>query len=354
MNKRFLKTFYAFLRLVVGLGIIFSIGTRIDFSEFQGVLQDCLRQWRWVAAALVLAGCILGLGAVRWRLMLRACAVPLPSGRLWRIYLIGHFFNAFMLGMAGGDLVRVFYTARATGCRKTQALGTVLMDRLSGMGMVYLVAGMMMAIHVDLFRSEWRLHLPALIMLGMIAGGCLLALLVFNVHRFRRWRVFNMVRRYPRLAEFMHNLLLAVDVFRQRPLLILQSSALSLIGQILLVLQCYCLGRSLMLPLGFFDYLAVIPLIASIAAIPVTPGGLGIREVLAVSMLGALGVPSSRSLPLSLMIYGSSLAWSLVGGLFFVIYSSSAGHTVREEVAELHEEVTGETGEAGVAGAHQQ
>jgi len=48
-----------------------------------------------------------------------------------------------------------------------------------------------------------------------------------------------------------------------------------------------------------------------VAAIPVTPGGLGSREAACVLMLGRFGVPAETALATSLLIY----AWLLLIGL---------------------------------------
>ena len=98
----------------------------------------------------------------------------------------------------------------------------------------------------------------------------------------------------------------------------------------------------------------MIPLILSLASIPLTPGGLGVREALAVTMLGALGVARESALSLSLLVYGAALVWSAVGGLVFIGYSSGAGRTVRGEAAKLREEVARETGELGITGAQEE
>ncbi len=351
--KRTRKAVSTIARLALGAALLVCIFSRMNLPDLRAVILGCLGRWPWLAAGIILAGVVLLAGAVRWRIILTARGLHFPWRRLLRVYLIGQFFNSFMLGVAGGDLARAFYVTRATGCRKTEALATVLVDRLSGMFMVYLVALLAMGFNAQLFFSRWELHLPALMMLAMIAGGAGFLVAVYNVHRFKHWPVFNYVRRRPSLERILHNLLDVFDMFRRNPRLVLKTSLLSLLAQVLLVCQCYCLGHSLAIPLGFAEYVAVIPVILSLAAIPITPGGLGVREALSVTMLGALGVASERSLSLSLLVYGVSVVWSAVGGLVFMGYSSGAGRTARGEAAELCEEVAREAGEFGIAGAQE-
>ncbi len=353
-TRRIRKAVSTIARLALGAALLACIFSRMHFPDFRAVLLGCLERWPWLTAGIILAGLVLLAGAVRWRVILQARGLHFPWRRLLSVYLIGQFFNSFMLGVAGGDLARAFYVTRATGCRKTEALATVLVDRLSGMFMVYLVALLAMGLNARMFLSRWALHLPALMMLAMIAAGAVFLLAVYNAHRFKHWRVFDYLRRRPGMERILGNLMDVFVMFRRQPRLVLNTSLLSLLAQVLLIWQCYCLGRGLAIPLGVADYVAVIPLILSLAAIPITPGGLGVREALAVTMLGALGVASERSLSLSLLVYGVSVVWSAVGGLVFMGYSSNTGRTARGEAAELREEVAREAGEFGIAGAQEE
>ena len=82
----------------------------------------------------------------------------------------------------------------------------------------------------------------------------------------------------------------------------------------------YCLGRGLELDMPFLDYVTVFPVINSIAAIPLTPGGIGTRENAAVYILGALGVPEAQAFSVSILIYGTILTWALFGGIVYMIF----------------------------------
>lgn len=104
--------------------------------------------------------------------------------------------------------------------------------------------------------------------------------------------------------------------------------------------------------LGLIAYLTVIPMIMAIAALPITPGSLGVREGLVVALFGALGVSSTQSLPLSLMFYLISLCWSLLGGLIFLAYSAGTGRTAQEELAKLRQEAASVNAKVRVTSPH--
>ena len=62
------------------------------------------------------------------------------------------------------------------------------------------------------------------------------------------------------------------------------------------------------------------------------------REGLFVAMFQDINIDPVHSLPLSLMNYAGGLAWSLLGGVLFLGFSTRRGHTVRAELAALRQE----------------
>ena len=65
----------------------------------------------------------------------------------------------------------------------------------------------------------------------------------------------------------------------------------------------------------------VVPAVVCIAALPVTPSGLGVREHLLVSLLALPEFPGVRhgeALALALLAYTANLAWSALGGVVYL------------------------------------
>ena len=110
---------------------------------------------------------------------------------------------------------------------------------------------------------------------------------------------------------------------------------LSVLNMSLLTLACLCLGLSLGVELRVRDYFTVFPVITVLSSLPLTPGGLGVREGLFVELLNTLGVSAAKALPLSLLTYLGGLAWSLLGGLVFLGYTSSRGQSFQQELTAM-------------------
>ncbi|MFQ3651051.1 MAG: lysylphosphatidylglycerol synthase transmembrane domain-containing protein [Gemmataceae bacterium] len=79
-------------------------------------------------AALGIYGVALVLTLLRWYLLVRALGLSLSLVEAFRFGLIGIFFNTFLPGAVGGDIIKAAALARAQ-VRRTASVATVLMDR---------------------------------------------------------------------------------------------------------------------------------------------------------------------------------------------------------------------------------
>jgi uncharacterized membrane protein YbhN (UPF0104 family) len=106
--------------------------------------------------------------------------------------------------------------------------------------------------------------------------------------------------------------------FGQEKVFLFKSAALSLVLNIIWVLQISVLGGGLDLNISFIALLVIVPIIFCISSIPITPNGLGVRENLFVGMLGVIAVPGTAALSLSLLASAEGLLWSMIGGLVYM------------------------------------
>lgn len=353
MKKTARKLTGGILRLGVGLGIILFLLFKVNLQEMFAVLRESLLQWPWLAMGIMIYAVSLLMGVGRWKIILDAQGLKMAWSRVLCVTFIGQFFNSFMFGSTGGDLARAYYAAKETHHKKTEAVATVVIDRMIGLVVLNLIAGIMLVARFDFYMKHWATHLPALIMIGMILATITALFIVYNIRMFKGWRVLRFIEYHPRFGRTVRRMLISIYIYHRRGKVLLKTALLTLVIHSLIILQCFCFGKSLHINLSILDYFTVIPLIISIAAIPITPGGLGIREGLAVTMLGALNVSAHQALPLSLMIYFIAVALSLIGGFIFLGYTAGAGHTVHDEIIELEDEAAGEDRQIGVSGPHQ-
>ncbi|MBI3877348.1 MAG: flippase-like domain-containing protein [Verrucomicrobia bacterium] len=298
--------------------------------------------WRTVRtvkpAALVVSvawvGVTLGLGILRWRMALRVQGLDLPLSRAAEISFVAHFFNSFLLGSTGGDLMKAYYAARETHHKKAEAVTTVFVDRLIGLFTMLLFAGLMMLPNLGLLGAHRPLAAVSGFTLAMLAGCGAVVWLAFRggvsrgLPQAREW-----LRRLPK-GELLERSLDSCRVFGRNPAFLLKSLALSTLLNACCVLQVATLAWGLDLKISFSALLLIVPVVVCISALPITPSGLGVRENLFVLMLAVpeINIPQTSALTVSLLAFAGSLFWSLIGGAVYV--GLRERHHLREIQAE--------------------
>jgi uncharacterized protein (TIRG00374 family) len=261
--------------------------------------------------------------------------MKLPWAKVNSIFFIGMFFNSFMIGPTGGDLVKAYYTARETHHKKTEAVTSIFIDRIIGLVILALIVGAMILLRWSFFMGHPETRVTALVALtvcGTIVAGGVLA---FSVHLFeafpflKRWTVHPILGKLFGLIEKVYN---AFYVCRTQPRILLQIAVHSLLLQLLFVASASFVGYALELDLPFLDYLSFSPLIGLISAIPVTPGGLGIREGASVHLWAVMGIPAGKAFLLAFIPYLFLVLWGLPGGILFLFHRSGTGTALREEL----------------------
>jgi len=287
------------------------------------VFRNAAARWHWLAFGFILVTLSMTIGVPRWHWVLRAQGLDIEWTKTFYVFWIGHFFNSFMLGSTGGDVVKAFYVARESRHRKTEAVSTVLVDRWTGMMALALFGVAMIISRYQLFWANDRLRWPALSLVIFLAVALLFFFLVLHRNLFERVELFRRLEDRTSLGRILKKAYDSFYLYRSRPGVIAAAIGLSLLGHVVMIMAGVCFGLSLNVQIPVLDYLAVFPLINAVVAIPLGPGGLGVREGAAVLMLSAVGVANIQALPLSLMISASLLALSLFGGLVFLCYSSA-------------------------------
>jgi uncharacterized membrane protein YbhN (UPF0104 family) len=220
--------------------------------------------------------------------------------------------------------MKAYYAARETRHLKAEAVVTVIADRLIGLLSMLLFAAVMLVPNHGLVAAHRRLWALGVVVLAMLAAGTAVALLSFRGGLSRRWPGARAwLHRLPK-ADVLERALGACRRFGHEPGFLLRTFGVSMVLNVVCVLQYWALVRGLNLLVSPLALFAIVPIIICISALPITPNGLGVRENLYVWTLAVpeIGVPATKALSLSLLAYGGSLFWSMVGGVVYVLFKS--------------------------------
>lgn len=249
------------------------------------------------------------LSACRWRLALsQMMPAPPALAALFRLCLLGMFWNIFMPSIVGGDVARAELLRRAAG--GGNAYASVLVDRMLGLLAVVCLgtAALGLALHTGAIAP-------------MDAGGALVLLasmIVFVTGAFlfgRRLPRF----RHPALRRFVP-LRDALARFLHRPLVPLLSFGLALAVQLLgSVVPVGLLAQALGIEVAWSAHLVIVPLITLATLLPVSINGLGVRESGYVLLYGQLGVGADAAFALGFAWSLVLTAFGLLGGLGLLV-----------------------------------
>lgn len=278
----------------------------------------------WLVTGVAFAGVGIVLGVYRWEIFLRVMGIRLSGWELFRISMVGLFFNNFLVGAVGGDAVKVVWLG-AKGHSKVSALVSVLMDRMSGLGALVVCSLVFIA-----GRLDWLSRSPVVAGVSHVVLVYLVAVLVFLGITFvlaMRGVTDRLPARIPgrgQLVNFTSAYFKFVSHWRS-------TLAASLISCVILVSYIgtfYCAARAFAVNQPFVDFLAFMPAVDIIAAMPVSLGGFGIRDQLFATIMGDLyGIPVAQAVSISLCGAFMSLIWGLLGLAMLPSYR----RVVREE-----------------------
>ncbi len=265
---------------------------------------------RWVAAAVAVAGIESFLGAVRWRIFLGVLGVSLPFWQTVRLFYLGLFSGSFFVGSVGGDAVKVF---ALIGLRqkKTAALLSVVLDRTSGIFALVATTGVFVSWHYEWLAQSEIVSGLVYFLFAYLGGAVLFLALTFAAAR------FGLHDRLPEGVPFRENLLQMGDMYA----LFVRCWAKSLLGASISFLMLggyflifYCSMRAYGVELELGKVFALMPVVDVISSMPVSLGGVGVRESLFVLLLGKLaGVSEPVAVWISLTGFMASLFWGIAG-----------------------------------------
>jgi uncharacterized protein (TIRG00374 family) len=251
------------------------------------------------------------LTSMRWHVLLRALDINISQARTFTINMVGAFYNAFMPGTTGGDLVKAYYAAKHAPEKRTRAVMSVLVDRAVGLYALVIIGGAMAAYQWDIPICR-KVAKVAAGVIAVTAVGCV----VFYVPALRRLTGFNyIVKRLP-LQATIGRAIEAMEMYGRRPLSIVAAFMLAFPVHVTAILSATMAGNALGLELNWAYYWAIVPVIALVGAIPISPQGAGVMEFVAVQLTRRQGATVSQAFALTMAIRIVQIIWNLAAGLF--------------------------------------
>ena len=290
--------------------------------------------WWFLPGIAALGGALL-LQTQRWMILLRVQDISITFWRALRIMLSGMFFNLFLLGSTGGDVIKIFFIMREAPDKKAGALLSVFIDRVVGvLALATVSAVVILARWSELWSSARMGVLTVALILGGSLGFIAAAWLVDRL---------NLTSKLPHWLPMHAKITEAAAAFSQYAKAggaVGQAFLLSIPAHLMVFSTFYFAARAFSAGLSLIGVFCVMPVVSTVTALPISLGGAGVREGLFITLLGALyRTPKEIAMSISISGFLMVVFWSLVGGLVYLLYrSNSPGAASLSEMEKTVEE----------------
>lgn len=304
MNKK--KT----LKLLINTGIllisIYLLYRRINFREV-------INQTRHVNLLVFVATLSISiirtwLMGIRWETLHPSSRQGMTKWSYFRLSMLSFLFNLFMPGALGGDIVKTVYAVKEDTSQKTKQVIAVVVDRTVGL-LSIMIFGL-----IALFASRQKLPISLwhILALFIVSGGFLFAFVNDKfIRAIERWG--SKIKFAQKLiGPAIQNWRESVEFYKINGKKLLYSLLLCVPIHLASFIMFYILSQSIGMEIGFLELVFAIAIMWLITAVPISFGGMGVREISLVWLLGMFGVPSEQAVTLAVLGYINSIFKALI------------------------------------------
>jgi uncharacterized protein (TIRG00374 family) len=298
-------------KFLLGALLIALLLWKVDWSALKGVLAAT--DGRLLALGVAITWINVPIGTARWYVLLKASATEeVRFLEAVRLVLVASFFNVVIPGGVAGDVVRGLETKKTIAVGD-HAFSSVITDRLMALVGLLAVAGLGLVFC-------WRTVLASGLLPYAGAATLLVLVLVAALYSKRLGRPLARAahavgRTSGRIARLQESL----RWYRGRPATLALAFAITIASHVLMIVSIYALALSLGSTVPFAYFLMFVPIVNVLAALPITLGGLGVRDAGFVLLFPLVGMTRAQALGTSFLFFGVAMSVALLGGLVYLL-----------------------------------
>lgn len=289
------NTIKIILKLIVSFIFIYAVINKLDTRELILEFKYINLNYFIIASLLYISTQIIS--TKRWAYFVKA-----DKGffELFELYMVGTFFNLFLPGTVGGDVVKAYYLYKGTQ-KKGDSLVSVFMERYMGMLALMLISTTAIIFGYSYVKGTFALNIFIIILLGFIGGTIFVSFFPYEIF-------------YKKLKGVR----LSIRDFIFHRSIFINTLMLSLLVQGIGVFVVYLLAKSININLVIGLHFIFIPIITVISMIPVSFSGIGLREYSFLHFYGLVGISEEKAVTLSILWFIVMIITGLIGMLFYI------------------------------------
>jgi len=309
-------------------------------------MAEALRHARysWVVIGILAYVIVEIAAAFRWHVLLKVQGIHLSLLRLSGLFLIGMFYNQFLPGGTGGDIIKSYYLLKETLDRKAGALLAVVFDRIIGLVALVAITGTLIGLRYDFLSQTTETRQLLWILLVVLSVSIAGLLTTFVITGFKLFH--SLPLRFPG-REKLIEVSAAYHLYARHWRATLVAFGSSIVAHLATFATFLSVAYSLRANVKIVDFFAVMPIERTISAMPISFAGIGWREkVLQIMLHGVCGVPEATAILIGSLSFLIILICCLPGAIVYFFYKPSGVVThvrlreMQKEVATLEHEIS--------------
>jgi len=253
--------------------------------------------------------------AARWKTLLNTQGVKLSNMTLSSTVLIGSFFNNFLPTSIGGDVFRAYDASKKGNISLGSSASVILVERFSGV--VSAATYAIIALFLGFTTIGHQSIIVPIIIFFVVT--LILALLIINPSLFRLGKITSKFRFMRKIADKLSNFYNTLISFKKYKVALVEVLAFSFLLQFSVILNYWLASIALGIDLNLTAFIFIVPVVAVIAMLPISIGGIGLRENSLVIIMVAMGVNNEKAALCSLLILFMLIIMGVIGGITYII-----------------------------------
>jgi len=281
-------------RFVISCALLAVLFSWIDLQAFWQAIQRL--NWSFFLFSVLLFYPAQLFAAYRWYFLLLQLGLSPAYNLIVRYTLLGQIAALVLPGQVGGDVVRALALAQHERQVAVPVL-SVLIDKLTLLFALFLfaLAGLW---STTLARFALLFEVTAVLCVLILFVLVLLCLYRPPIATVRRWtNQFPVTRKLtPTIQEWVQVPPIPIST-------LIALFLLSVLWQIINIIGSYLLARAMNIAIAPVDWMALNAMVALVQILPVSLGGLGVREGAWAALLALYNVPPAQSTAFSLISF---------------------------------------------------
>ena len=315
--KKHKKKITTALRIIISLGLIaYLIFFRSEIKNFRTFL-DILKA---VNIPLLIASASLHIfgvwiSAFRWQILLKTQGIKISVGYLSSSFLIGSFFNNLLPTSIGGDIFRTIDIAKKANVSVGKSASILIIERFSGIltAAFYAVIALFLGF-TTVNKTSYTIPVILFFIICIIIG-----FIILNPSLLRLNKIIDKIKFLARIRSKIKEVYDIFQNFKQFKLAIFEVMICGFALQIGVIANYYLASKAFGIELSFASFIFIVPIVYTIAMLPISIGGIGIRENSLVFLMVALGADGEKSTVASLILFVMILAVGIVGAIVYIL-----------------------------------